>query len=158
MPTAPSQLARDAAMRRLAELHPDDWSRLLIEERVARGLAPEPQRGLLPVERVPAPKLLEAMSSRHMAPALGISSAVWRAWITKGVPVGHEGAVAAACGLPVDVLWPPAAEDRPKLRSIKPPKVAGRHKCRCGNAFVTRDELARHRLELDHYDEEDAVS
>lgn len=154
MPTAPSQLARDAAIRRLIAEHETEFAALLVEERVARGLTPEVIRGHAPVERVPAPAVCRVVNSAKVTGKLGISSIVWRTWVRLGVPVGREADVAAAVGVPLEVLWPQA---EPKPNRVKPPKPVGLHQCSaCGHRTGSRAELARHRQDEDHYDEDAA--
>ena len=115
MATALSTQARNAAWKRLAELHPETFAAILAEERVARGLPASPttgRHGRVAVERVPAPAWLSKMAPRYIAPDLDISPAVWRTWVRLGVPVGREADVAAAVGVPLEVLWPPAEPNR----------------------------------------------
>ena len=115
MATALSTQARNAAWKRLAELHPETFAAILAEERVARGLpasATTGRHGRVAVERVPAPAWLSKMAPRYIAPDLDISPAVWRTWVRLGVPVGREADVAAAVGVPLEVLWPPAEPNR----------------------------------------------
>lgn len=155
MPTAPSQLARDAAHRRLTEAHPDEFARLLAEERVARGLTPEVIRGHAPVARVPAPAVCRIVNSAKVAGQLGISSVVWRTWLDRGVPVGREADVADALGLPLEVLWPelkPAAAEEPKPKRAKTGKAEPNpwYCDRCSERFFSRADLARHRLHTGH--------
>lgn len=149
MPTAPSQLARDAAHRRLAEAHPDEFARLLAEERVARGLTPEATRGHAPVARTPAPAVCRIVASAKVADQLGITTTTWRTWVTRGIPVGREADVADALGLPLEVLWPEAKPAEPKPKKAKP--EPGAHRCDgCADTFTTRADLARHRLHTGH--------
>ena len=42
--------------------------------------------------------------------------------------------------------------------AARSPGLAVVHQCRCGDTFSTRAELARHRSELDHYDDEDGAA
>lgn len=160
MPTAPSQLAREAAQRRLAEAHADEWARLLAEERVARGLTPEVVRGMAAVPRTPAPAVCRVVASAKVADQLGITTTTWRTWVTRGIPVGREADVAAALGLPLEVLWPqpkPAEEPKPKrTRTVPDPSPFA---CDgCTDTFMTRADLARHRLHTGHSHDDEAAS
>lgn len=155
MPTAPSQLARDAAIRRLIAEHETEFGAFLVEERVARGLSPEVIRGHAPVERVPAPAVCLVVNSAKVTAKLGISSIVWRTWVTRGIPVGREADVADALGLPLEVLWPelkPAAAEEPKPKRAKTEKAEPNpwYCDRCSERFRTRADLARHRLHTGH--------
>ena len=162
MPTALSTVARNTAYKRLADNHPDEFSALLAEERVARGLPAVPVIGVggrNTTPRVPAPTVLTVMGSRHTAPALGISPTVWRNWIRLGVPVDRQQDVADMLGLPVAVLWPqleqpeqPEAKPKRKSRDDVPT-----HSCECGQTFFTRADLARHRLHTGHGHDEGAA-
>jgi hypothetical protein len=158
MPTAPSTTARNRAYARLAAAHSDEFADLLVAERVALGLTPTPRTGQH-TPRVPVPDLLRAFKPLPLYRALGVSGATWHAWMKAGIPDGLQADVAAACGVPVELLWPPVGEAKPttrsKVREIKPPAP---HPCKCGKRFDTRDELARHRLDLDHYDEDEDVA
>jgi lambda repressor-like predicted transcriptional regulator len=120
MPTALSTVARNTAHKRLADAHPEQFSALLAEERVARGLPAVPVIGVggrNTTPRVPAPTVLTVMGSRHIAPALGISPTVWRNWIRLGVPVDRQQDVADMLGLPVAVLWPqPEQPEQPEAK------------------------------------------
>jgi hypothetical protein len=164
MPTALSTVARNTAHKRLAELHADEFARLLGEERVARGLPAVPvigAGGRNTTPRVPAPTVLTVMGSRHTAPALGISPTVWRNWIRLGVPVDRQQDVADMLGLPVAVLWPQPEqleqpEPKPKrTRTVPDPEPFA---CTdCNDGFRTRADLARHRLHTGHGHDEGAA-
>lgn len=153
MGTALSTKARHAAWVRLAEAHADEFATLLAEERVARGLPAEPtigRHGRVAVERAPARPWLSKMPPRYIAPALGISPAVWRTWVRLGVPVGREADVAAAVGVPLEVLWPPLKAEEPKPKRAKAEPANPWHCDRCGERFAARADLARHRLHTGH--------
>lgn len=152
MPTAPSQLARDAAHRRLIEAHPDEFARLLAEERVARGLTAEVTRGHAPIKRTPAPAVCRIVASAKVADQLGITTTTWRTWVTRGIPVGREADVADALGLPLEVLWPPAKTEEPKPKRAKTEKAEPNpwYCDRCSERFFSRADLARHRLHTGH--------
>jgi hypothetical protein len=161
MPTALSTVARNTAHKRLADAHPEQFSALLAEERVARGLPAVPvigAGGRNTTPRVPAPKLLGQVAAKHAAPALGISGAVWRNWVRLGVPVGREQDVADMLGLPVAVLWPQPEQPEPKPKRTRTVPDPEPFSCTdCSDGFRTRADLARHRLHTGHGHDEGAA-
>jgi hypothetical protein len=159
MATALSTVARNAAHKRLAELHPEMFAAILAEERVARGLPAVPTiggEGRVAVERKPTSRVLAKMFRRYAAPELGISPTVWRNWIRLGVPVDRTQDVADMIGLPVAVLWPQLEQPEQPKPKRKARDDVPTHSCECSQTFFTRADLARHRLHTGHGHDEGA--